>query len=221
MSKIKDMPLAERPLTKMQYFGPKALSNAELLSLVLGSDLDTADNVISYLDDISQGFGTVEVRELEEVSGIGASKASAIVAAMELGRRTALDSKMGKRLTDSSEVVELMQAEFANERREHFVVYLLDSKCRLESRQIVSIGSLDSAPVHPREVFSPAIRKQAAAVIVAHNHPSGDPTPSLNDIEVTGRLIEASKILGIKLMDHVIVGMNAATSMRAEGYYEF
>ena len=96
----------------------------------------------------------------------------------------------------------------------------LNSKLRVESKSVVSIGNLDSAPVHPREVFGPAVRRGAAAVIVAHNHPSGDPTPSHQDVDVTMRLLDASKIIGIKLMDHVIVGNGRFTSMKAEGYLD-
>ena len=98
------------------------------------------------------------------------------------------------------------------------MVINLNSKLQVESKSIVSIGNLDSAPVHPREVFAPAIRRGAAAVVVAHNHPSGDPTPSAQDIEVTRRLLEASNIIGIKLLDHVIVGQGRNISMKAEGY---
>lgn len=207
----------------MQYFGPSGLSNAELLPLVIGTDVDVARSTISYLDEISANFGTVEVRELEAVAGIGPAKASAVVAAMELGKRTALSSKVGQRISNSEEVVRLMQAEFGTEKQEHFVVFLLNAKLQLESRVVVSKGNVDSAPVHPREVFMPAVKRQAAAIIVAHNHPTGDPTPSPQDIQVTERLFEASKILGIKLLDHVIVGSagntRAFTSMKAEGYF--
>ena len=219
----RNTPLSERPLTKMQYFGPSGLSNAELLSLVIGTEVDVARKAISYLDEISASFGTVEVRELEEVAGIGPSKASAVVAAMELGKRTALSSKVGQRISRSDEVADLMRAEFGSEKQEHFVVFLLNSKLRLESRVVVSKGNLDSAPVHPREVFAPAVKRQAAAIIVAHNHPTGDPTPSPQDLQVTERLLESSKILGIKLLDHVIVGggnTSAFTSMKTEGYLD-
>jgi DNA repair protein RadC len=106
------------------------------------------------------------------------------------------------------------------EKRELFMTINLNSKMQVESKSVISIGNLDSAPVHPREVFGPAIRRGAAAVVVAHNHPSGDPSPSPQDIEVTERLISASKILGIRLIDHVIVGSGCFTSMKSEGYFE-
>ena len=105
------------------------------------------------------------------------------------------------------------------EKREFFMALNLNSKLQVESKSIISIGNLDSAPVHPREVFGPAVRRGAAAVVVAHNHPSGDPTPSPQDIDVTRRLIRASEILGIRLLDHVIVGNGCFTSMKSEGYF--
>ena len=223
-----ELPLPERPSVKMAYYGPKALSNAELLSLVLGSgtksSLELADSVISYTTENIGSLGLAEVCELSEIYGVGNAKACAIAAAMELGRREASLAANGynKSITDSGIVADLMRAKYAvpGETREHFVMYCLNSKLRLISEHVISIGSIDSAPVHPREVFAPAIKKGAAAIVVAHNHPSGDPTPSQPDIDVTRRLKEASAILGIKLQDHVIVGSYADVSMRQEGYLD-
>lgn len=225
MNTRNEMPIPERPSEKMAYYGARALSNAELLSLVLGggtkSSLELADNVISYTAENIGRLGLAEVCELSEIRGVGGAKANAIVAAMELGRREAAVATIyNKRISDSRDVAELMRASYAvpGESREHFVAYLLNTKLQVTSEHLISIGNLDSAPVHPREVFAPAVKKSAAAVIVCHNHPSGDPTPSQQDIEVTERLKSAADILGIKLFDHVIVAQNSFTSLKSEGY---
>lgn len=225
---IKKMPEAERPQEKMLYGGAGSLSNSELLALIIRtgtgdkSAVRLADEVISYADGFAGGLGAAEVRELTEIDGIGEAKACSIVAAIELSKRliSGHQGAVRPRLRDSAQVAELLLEEMMYEKRELFMTINLNSKMQVESKSVISIGSLDSAPVHPREVFGPAIRRGAAAVVVAHNHPSGDPSPSPQDIEVTERLISASKILGIRLIDHVIVGSGCFTSMKSEGYFE-
>ena len=225
---IKDMPANERPQEKLLFGGARGLSNSELLALIIRtgtgekSAIRLADEVIAYTSDNIGELGMAEVRELMEIEGIGEAKACSIVAAMELSRRMKSDriARQKHRLSDSKDVAVMLMDELADEKMEIFMAINLNSKLQVESKSIVSIGNLDSAPVHPREVFGPAVRRGAAAVIVAHNHPSGDPTPSHQDIEVTMRLSEASKIIGIKLIDHVIVGNGKFTSMKAEGYLD-
>ena len=222
MNQISSM---EKPKSKMLYYGPKALSNRELLSLVIGSSgtdkdaVDVAGDIMAYTETLS-GLGVAEVRELTEVYGVGDSKACSIAAAMELGKRASADSAHRDltRIYDARQVAEMLMPEFANEKQEHFLLFCLNAKNRIESRVTISIGSLCSTQVHPREVFGPAIKRGAASIIVAHNHPSGEPTPSQPDIDLTKRLVEASKILGIKIHDHVIIGNGCFTSMKAEGY---
>ncbi len=225
---IKKMPETERPQEKMLYGGAGALSNSELLALIIRtgtgdkSALRLADEVISYADENTGGLGAAEVRELTAIDGIGEAKACSIVAAMELSKRMVSGhrSALRTRIRDSRQVAEILMDEMMYEKREFFMAINLNSKMQVESKSVISIGSLDSAPVHPREVFGPAVRRGAAAVVVAHNHPSGDPTPSPQDIEVTKRLIKASEVLGIKLIDHVIVGNGCFTSMKSEGLFE-
>lgn len=223
------MPLStERPRVKLAYYGVQALSNAELLSLILGTgtktSLELADSVMKYAENIG-GLGVAEVCELTEVNGVGSTKASAIVAAMELGRREYLSTATAykQKLSNSEAIADLVRANYLRpgENREHFVAFCLNVKLQLTSEHLISIGNLDSCPVHPREIFAPAIKNGAASIIVAHTHPSGDPTPSPQDYEVTERLFEASKIIGIKLLDHVVVGAKAHTSLKAEGHIEF
>ena len=224
---IKEMPLTERPQEKLVYGGASGLSNSELLALIIRtgtgekSAIRLADEVISYASSNIGGLGMAEVRELTEIDGIGEAKACSIVAAMELSKRLISDmqSAMRERIRDSRQVAELLMEEMMYEKREIFMALNLDAKLRVESKSVISIGNVDSAPVHPREVFGPAIRRGASAVVVAHNHPSGDPTPSPQDIEVTKRLIKASEVIGIKLVDHVIIGNGVFTSLKAEGYF--
>ena len=225
--KIKKMPESERPQEKMLFAGAGGLSNSELLALIIRtgtgnkSAVRLADEVISYTNEKTGGLGTAEVKELTEIDGIGEAKACSIVAAMELSRRliSARQGALKVRIRDSRQVAEILMEEMMYEKRELFLTLNLNSKLQVESKSVISIGNLDSAPVHPREVFGPAVRRGAAAVVVAHNHPSGDPTPSAQDIDVTKRLIKASEILGIRLLDHVIVGNGCFTSMKSEGYF--
>ena len=219
------MPLPEQPQLKMAYYGAQALSNAELLSLVLGrgtkDSIELADKVISYAVEKVGSLGVAEVCELSEVSGIGGAKASAIVAAMELGRREASDAanKCSQRVFDSRQIAEIVRSKYMvpGETREFFVCFCTNTKCQIISEHVISIGSIDFAPAHPREVFGPAVRKGAAAIICAHTHPSsGDPTPSPQDMELTRKLLEASKVLDIQLLDHVVVGDNACTSIKGQ-----
>ncbi len=224
---IKKMPEAERPQEKMLYAGAGGLSNSELLALIIRtgtgnkSAIRLADEVISYASENTGGLGAAEVRELTEIDGIGEAKACSIVAAMELSKRLISDHQrtIKVRIRDSRQVAEILMEEMMYEKREYFMTLNLNSKMQVESKSVISIGNLDSAPVHPREVFGPAVRRGAAAVVVAHNHPSGDPSPSPQDIDVTKRLIRASEILGIRLIDHVIVGNGCFTSMKSEGYF--
>ena len=225
---IKKMPETERPQEKMLYGGAGALSNSELLALIIRtgtgdkSAVRLAEEVISYAEENTGGLGAAEVRELTGIGGIGEAKACSIVAAMELSKRMVSGhrSAVRARIRDSRQVAEILMDEMMYEKREFFMALNLNSKMQVESKSIISIGNLDSAPVHPREVFGPAVRRGAAAVIVAHNHPSGDPAPSPQDIEVTKRLIKASEVLGIRLIDHVIVGNGCFTSMKSEGFFE-
>ena len=225
---IKNMPESERPQEKLLYRGASGLSNSELLALIIRTGTDKrsaiglAEDVIAYAADNIGDLGMAEVRELTEIDGIGEAKACSIVAAMELSKRLISGRKsiVKERLRDSSRVADILMEEMMYETRELLMTLNLNTKLCIQSKSIISIGNIDSAPMHPREVFGPAIRQGAAAVVLAHNHPSGDPTPSPQDIEVTKRLLEASEVLGIKLLDHVVVGNGCYISMRNEGYFE-
>lgn len=222
---IKDMPARERPQEKLMFAGPGTLSNAELLALVIRtgtsekSAVQLAEEVIAYADSRAGGLGKADARELTGIEGIGDAKACSIIAAIELSKRLIADRAMETscRITDSTDVAGLLSKEMLYEDRELFMAVYLNTRLKVESKSIISIGSLDATLVHPREVFSPAVRRGAAAVIVAHNHPSGDPEPSDEDILLTERLLESSRILGIRLVDHVIIGNGRYTSLRDAG----
>lgn len=222
---IKDIPITERPQEKLLYSGADTLSNTELLALIIRSGngeksaMELAEEVLSYSYTEAGGLGRACVRELTSIDGIGYAKACSIVAGMELAKRMMSDRCSGGRtiVRDCTDVVDLVMEDLAYEKREILIALLLNVKGEVESKEIISIGELAATNVHPREVFSPAIRKGAAGLVVVHNHPSGDPTPSNDDIIATRRLLDASRIVGIKLVDHVIVGNGSYTSLRVEG----
>jgi len=222
---IRNMPRDERPQEKLLYNGVNKMSNSELLALIIRtgtsekSAIQLAEDVISYSCSSIGDLGTADVKELMEFDGIGVSKACSIVASVELAKRMISDPgpQKSKIIRDSSDVANLLMQEMKYEKRELLVELLLNVKGEIESKHIVSIGELAATNVHPREVFSVAIKKGAAAVIIAHNHPSGDPTPSDDDIIATKRIYEAGKVLGINLVDHVIIGDGEFVSLRMEG----
>lgn len=223
---IKQLPESQRPIEKLLFAGASCLSNAELLAILIGSGtknksaIEVANEVLAFASSDIGELGLADPRELMQISGIGEVKACTIIAALELSKRLMSDSVRERipTLECGDDVAQLLIHEMGYERRELFMVIFLNTKLMIEGKMVISIGNLDTAPVHPREVFGPAVRRGAAAVIVAHNHPSGDPTPSHEDIAVTLRLQESANLIGIKLLDHVIVGKGSFTSMKAEGY---
>lgn len=225
---IKDMPEIERPEEKLLYLGAESLSNAELFSLIIrtggkdNSALRIGEEVVAYISNELNKNQIADVNELIKISGIGRSKACSIVSAMELAKRFSLMSgrKGKKSIIDSKDVANYMLSDMKYRNQEYVVELILNVKMVVESKVVISIGNIDSAPIHPREVFSPAIRKGAAGIILVHNHPSGDPTPSEDDKISTKRLIEASKLIGISFLDHIIIGEEEYISMRDEGFFK-
>lgn len=222
--KIKEMPSCERPVEKLFSYGSSSLSNAELIGVLLGSGtrdasaVGLAENVISKAGGL-RGLSGLSVEDLTGIKGIGPRKAAAIVCAMELGRRAAMETGTDrKKIRSSGDVAEMFMEDMRHARKEFFKVLLLNVKLEVIGVETVSIGELSGAPVHPRESFEPAIRKGAAAVCFAHNHPSGDPTPSDDDLNITRRLMECGDILGIRVLDHVIIGDGIYSSLKEEGF---
>ena len=213
---IPDLPEDQRPRERLIAEGPEALSDAELLAIILrtGTPEDTAIGLAHKLLARFANFrtlATTTVAELSVIKGIGPAKAAQIQAALEIGQRAAKEraAEPGRALTDSHTVASMYAPRFRDVKIETFLVLLLDAKHRVFREIDASKGSLTASIVHPREVFTEAVRHSAAAILCIHNHPSGDPTPSLHDVEVTRRLVETGKVIGIHLIDHVILGDGA------------
>ncbi|MDP9427059.1 MAG: DNA repair protein RadC [Actinomycetota bacterium] len=219
---IKDLPPELRPRERLLEAGPAALSDGELLGLLFGignrekTAVELANEVIGQAGGL-HGLYDVSVHELTQVNGIGEAKACIILAAVELGRRIGQVRNPGRPVISSpADVDRLLRGRIANLDRENFVAVLLNTKNEVIGTPLISVGTLSSALVHPREVFKPAIRASAASVILAHNHPSGRTEASREDREVTKRLVGAAEILGIEVLDHVIMG-DGHFSMKEHG----
>jgi DNA repair protein RadC len=217
---IHDLPPAERPRERLLRLGPEALSVQELLALILGrgikgeSVMVTAQQLLSRFGDLQSIAGS-SIEELSQVKGIGPAKASQITAAFELGRRLESYPEKGKAIVRSPEnVLSAVRSRLKGKKKEHFLTLFLDTRNQVLGVAPVSVGSLDSSLAHPREVFKEAISANAASVIFVHNHPSGDPQPSEDDIKLTKRLVEAGNIVGIEVLDHVIVADKVCASLK-------
>ena len=216
---IHDLPKEERPRERLVKFGEQALSAQELLQLILGRGIAGESVVVTAQKLLSQ-FGSLQklaeasIEELSSIKGIGLAKATQLKAVFEIGRRisTQTPSYKNKDLTDPKKAYQLIKSKLKDYHKEHFYIIALNS--RNHSIAEVSVGSLDASVVHPREVFAEAIKNKAASVIFAHNHPSGDPEPSEDDLVTTKQLTEAGKILGIEVVDHIIVTKNSYFSFK-------
>lgn len=203
----------------METYGAEKLSDAELLAILLR--VGTKDcNVIKLAQKILKKFPkekllAASIEQLSAIHGLGKVKASEIIACLELGKRLLKDKK-STLIISPKDVWENLK-DIRDHKKEHFVVFYLDTRNQEIQREIISIGTLNASLIHPREVFEPAVRYCAAQILISHNHPSGDSTPSGDDIEVTRRLIDAGKILGIEIIDHIIVSKNAFISLKCEG----
>lgn len=221
---IKELPVFERPIEKAIKYGLDKLSNVELLALIIHtgtkdkSAKEIAEEIIAKDPKGIRHLATCEVEELETIPGVGHAKAARILAAVELGRRISLSTGSNENYISSSEdVAKILMEDMRYLNKEFFKTLILNSKGKVITIDTVSIGELNSASVHPREVFTKAVKKSGAAIILAHNHPSGDPTPSQADIETTKRLIKVGEIMGIPVLDHIIIGDGKYVSLRSKG----
>lgn len=213
------MALADRPREKLARAGVASLGDNELLAVVLGQGTRGTSALVlatTLLDRVG-GIGAlpgVSLDELRLVAGIGRARAGQVVAAVELGRRTLTPSDERQRFKTPRDVAEWLLPRFGGQPVEQFGVVLLDARHGLVAARLVSSGSLDASTVHPREVFRHAIVGRAAAVILFHNHPSGDPEPSREDVALTRRLVAAATVLGIEVIDHIVLGSGRYFSFR-------
>jgi|SRR3989344_3938220 len=222
--KLTDFPLSERPRERLINNNPGFLSNAELLAIILSTGkqgenvLDVSRNLLSKFP--LNRFSNVSVNELTGHSGIGKAKACKILAAVELGKRSvSFQSRPNPVINSAEDIVKIVKTELSNLRQEHFMVFYIDSRKKLIKKETLFIGTLDSNIIHPREIFSKALSESASAMIFAHNHPSGDPSPSDADIEATLDLAKAGNLLGIEILDHIILGQNRFTSLKQQSYF--
>jgi len=220
---VRDLPRQERPRERLQKFGPEALSAQELLALVIGRGIPKK-SVMSIAQELLVKFGNVRaishatIEELSQIRGIGLAKAAQIKACFELGKRQDLEPEsIDFDIKDPQSVVKAIRASIKDKAKEHFKLILLNPRNRIIGISTISIGTLNASLVHPREVFKDAITHSAASVVLAHNHPSGDPEPSEDDIKITKKLVESGKILGIEVIDHIIIGKNNFCSYKERG----
>lgn len=220
---VHDLPISERPRERLSKLGGEALSSQEILALILGrgikgeSVMVTAQRLLSKFGNL-KNLASASIEELTQIKGIGPAKAAQIKATFEFSRRLDTPSDESLKLTVKSpeDVIGTARALLKGKKKEHFMVLCLDTRNHLIKTNIVSVGSLDCSIVHPREVFKEAISASAASVIFIHNHPSGDPTPSEDDVKMTKRLIEAGEIIGIEVLDHIIISDNQHLSLKAK-----
>lgn len=221
---IRDYPTDERPRERMVQSGAASLSNQELLAIILrtGTKSESVLQLSNRVLTTFEGFRLLKeasLEEITEINGIGLAKAVQIMAAVEIGRRIsnlAFDDRYSIRSPEDGANYVMNDMRFLSQ--EHFVCLYLNTKNQVLHKQTIFIGSLNASIVHPREVFKEAFRRSAASIICIHNHPSGDPTPSREDIEVTKRLVECGKIIGIDVLDHLIIGEKKYVSLKEKGY---
>ncbi|MBA1335226.1 MAG: UPF0758 family protein [Firmicutes bacterium] len=222
---IKELPETERPREKLCRYGSNGLTDAEILAILIGtgSRKETAlDLAAKLINDINNEGGLralldMTVEELSRFRGMGTAKACKVLAAAELARRIVHSGDAGTAIRSPQDAAGYLMQDMRYLKREHFKVMLLNIKNHVLSLEDVSIGSLNTSIVHPREIFKMPIKKSAAAILLAHNHPSGDPTPSQEDINITRRICEAGKIIGIDVLDHIIIGDGRFTSLKEKG----
>ncbi len=219
--RVKDLPPEERPRERLVRHGAQALSNRELLALLLGtgaqgvSALDAAESVLGAG---LRGLAARSLAEIEAVHGLGQAKATRILAALELGARLASEGPAAAApFRTPEETARYLLPRYATRPVETFGLLALDVRHRLKREVVVSVGCLTSSLVHPREVFQEAVVSRAAALILFHNHPSGDPEPSAEDVSLTRRLVSAGSLMGIEVIDHLILGAGRYVSLKDRG----
>ncbi|OPY75035.1 MAG: hypothetical protein A4E65_03636 [Syntrophorhabdus sp. PtaU1.Bin153] len=222
---VRDLPSQERPRERLQRFGAEALSVQELIALIIGrgvarrSVMDIAQDIVRKFGDV-KGLSQATTEELSKVKGIGMAKAAQILACFELAKRQDLEGELEKMdIRDPGDVAKVVRAGLRDKAKEHFKLVLLNTRNRVIGISTISIGTLNASLVHPREVFKEAVVRSASSVILVHNHPSNDLEPSEEDIRITRRMVEAGKIMGIEVLDHIIVTRHQFVSLKARGFW--
>jgi DNA repair protein RadC len=220
---VRDLPKPERPRERLKRFGPEALSAQELLALIIGRGI-SKKSVMNIAQELLARFGNIRaisqatIEELSQIKGIGLAKAAQIKACFELGKRQDLEQEVVDfDIKKPHDVVKAVRCSIQDKAKEHFKLILLTARKKIIGIYTVSMGTLTASLAHPREIFKEAIMHNAASVVLAHNHPSGDAEPSEDDIKTTKRLVEAGKILGIEVIDHIIIAKNSFFSFKEKG----
>ena len=221
---LHDLPQEERPRERLREVGVDNLSTQELLALIVERGVPGC-NVLTIAQNLLAQFGNLEkiketsLEQLQEVKGVGFATACKLKATFKLGEKALVKHKTyDQKIENPKDVYNLFKNDLVNKKKEHFKLLSLNSRNNLINIDEISIGSLNANIVHPREVFTPAIANHAAQVILVHNHPSGDPKPSEDDIKLTKRLVEAGKIIGIEVADHVIIARTNFLSLKRGGF---
>lgn len=224
MLTLRDVPHEERPRERMMRYGAEALSHAELLAILLRTGT-RSQSAVHLAGVILKQCGSLRnlldmsMEELTSISGIGPAKALQLRAGIELGRRIT-KSRLGDAATvrKPQDAADIVMEELRYLKKEHFVCLFLNTKNHIIARETLSMGTLNASLVHPREVFRAAIKYNSASIICAHNHPSGDPSPSPEDISLTKRLADAGQLVGIEVLDHLVIGDGQFVSLKEQGY---
>lgn len=218
MGKLKDIPKIDRPRERFLEKGPDALSKSELLAILIGSGIK-GKNVKQLSEQIIRKFGgkflDLTVADLLEIPGIGEAKALQILSALSLVKRFYEELGPKNNIVVSVEDAIFLAADIRDKKKEYLVCLYLNARNALLKKEVISIGTLDKSIIHPREIFGPAVELRAAGVVLLHNHPSGDVVPSKQDLEVVNKILEAGKIMGVKVIDFIIVSENGAHSFFA------
>jgi len=220
---VREMPEEDRPRERLAKLGPEALRDAELMAVLFRTGtretgaVALAERVIRHFEDL-RGLARASIEELQQVPGVGKVKAIELKAAMELGKRLVAHRRLDRvRIRNAQDVVDLLMIGFKDYETEHFKSLLLNTKNEVLKTVDISRGGVSGTVAAPRDVFRQAVREGATAVIVAHNHPSGDPEPSAIDLDLTRQLVQAGELLGVSLLDHVVFGDGRHVSMKERG----
>lgn len=221
---IRDVPKEDRPRERLLNYGAHHLSNQELLAILIGSGtreesvMDLSNRILMHFEGVNL-LSDATIEELTAIKGIGPAKGVSILAAIEIGKRINRYRPQERYVVRSpKDGADYVMEEMRGLHQEHFVVLFLNTKNQIIHRQTLFIGSLNASIVHPREIFREAVKRSSASIICVHNHPSGDPTPSKEDIHVTRRLVDSGKMIGIELLDHLIIGDRKFISLKEKGY---
>lgn len=223
--KIKELSEEQRPRQKALRYGFASLSDVELLAIILQSGnkkrnvLDIANDVLVESNNLTNLFD-MHANRLMEIQGISLAKSVQLLASLELAKRALKANTYQKLISSPKDIIHWFEMEFGVLKQEHFVVLFLDTKGKIITHRVLFIGTLNESNVHPREIFKEAFMVNACSILIAHNHPSGVPDPSIQDIELTERISKIAQMMGIQFMDHVIIGRNAYFSFSQEKYLD-